>query len=792
VDAVLEPVRAICADVRDRGAAAVLELSERFDGVRPQALRVPDEVIASALHGLEAAVLNALRESIRRARLVHESQRRAEVVTETASGGTVTQRWLPVDRVGLYVPGGQAVYPSSVVMNVVPAQVAGVASLVVASPPQREHGGWPHPAILAACALLGVDEVMAAGGAQAVALLAYGTSDDSGEEVRAVDMITGPGNIYVAAAKRVVEGIVGTDAEAGPTEIMIIADDLADPGLVAADLVSQAEHDRNAAAVLVTPSQSLAEAVMSELDLQVAATKHTDRVRAAIEGRQSAVVLVDDLDHALEVADAYAAEHLEIHTREARAVAERVRNAGAVFVGPWSPVSLGDYCAGSNHVLPTAGAAAHVGGLSVQTYLRSVQLIEYDVSALAATSSTVVTLAGAEDLPAHGAAVLARFDGQPPDEARDSPTAADRLPIRPELRARSAYGAPQLDVPVRLNTNENPHPPSSALVDDLTAEVRELARTLNRYPDRDALALRTDLAGYLSGRTGVPIDPEQIWAANGSNEVIQQILQLVGGAGRTALGFEPSYSMHRRIAEGTGTSYVSGARDEDFEIDVDQAVTTIERVRPDVVLLASPNNPTGTALSLETILAIHDAAVSARPSLVVVDEAYAEFARPGTPSAVTLLPGRPSLVVTRTLSKAFAMAGLRLGYLAADPAVVEAIQLVRLPYHLSAVTQAVARVALRHAGDLLATVGQVIEAREQLVAGVAGLGLRTVPSDANFVLVGGLADAHATWQRLVDRGVLVRDPGLPGWLRVTAGTRAEVKTFLAALAAVLHEERTPR
>ncbi|MEJ7726811.1 MAG: histidinol dehydrogenase, partial [Actinomycetes bacterium] len=415
VEAVLEPVRAICADVRERGAAAVADLSERFDGVRPPALRVPAAVIAAALEDLDPAILDALGESIRRARLVHEAQRPTESVTATAEGGTVTQRWQPVDRVGLYVPGGQAVYPSSVVMNVVPAQVARVRSLVVTSPPQREHGGWPHPTILAACALLGVDEVVAAGGAQAVALLAYGASGPDGtEDVQAVNMITGPGNVYVAAAKRVVEGLVGSDAEAGPTEIMVLADDSADPRVVAADLVSQAEHDVNAAAVLVTPSQTLADAVAAELELQVAATKHTERVRASIGGRQSAIVLVDDVAHGLEVADAYAAEHLEIQTRDARAVAERVRNAGAVFVGRCSPVSLGDYCAGSNHVLPTGGAAEHIGGLSVQTFLRSCQIVEYDEAALAASAMVVSILADAEDLPAHGAAVLARFDGRPP------------------------------------------------------------------------------------------------------------------------------------------------------------------------------------------------------------------------------------------------------------------------------------------------------------------------------------------------------------------------------------------
>jgi histidinol dehydrogenase len=319
----------------------------------------------------------------------------------------VTQRWVPVARVGLYVPGGLAVYPSSVVMNVVPAQVAGVGSIAVTSPPQREHGGLPHPTILAVCAMLGVEEVYAAGGAQAIAMLAHGYRTER-DVCEPVDVITGPGNIWVTAAKRVVEGTVGIDSEAGPTEIAVLADDTADAGHVAADLVSQAEHDPLAASVLVTDSAALADAVDAELERQVAATKHVERVRTALGGQQSGVVLVDDLEQGLAVVDAYAAEHLEIQTRDARTVALRVRNAGAVFVGPWAPVSLGDYCAGSNHVLPTGGCARHSSGLSVQTFLRGVQVIEYDEAALRAVAGHVLTLADAEDLPAHGAAVAIR------------------------------------------------------------------------------------------------------------------------------------------------------------------------------------------------------------------------------------------------------------------------------------------------------------------------------------------------------------------------------------------------
>lgn len=410
VEAALEKVRPICDDVHHRGTAALIDYAERFDGVKITQVRVPAEALDRALAELDPAVRAALEESVRRARLVHREQRRTDKTVTVVPGGTVTERWVPVDRVGLYVPGGRAVYPSSVVMNVVPAQEAGVPSLAVSSPPQKDFGGLPHPTILAACALLGVDEVYAAGGAQAVAMFAYGT-----DECRPAQLVTGPGNIYVAAAKRLLKGRIGIDAEAGPTEIAILADATADPVHLAADMISQAEHDPMAAAVLVTDSPELAEATEAELKTQVAAAKHAeDRIVPALSGKQSAIVLVDSIDDGLKVVDAYAAEHLEIQTENAAAVAARVRNAGAIFVGPYAPVSLGDYCAGSNHVLPTGGCACHSSGLSVQSFLRGIHVVDYTRDALAEVAGHVVTLAEAEDLPAHGAAVKSRFGWKVP------------------------------------------------------------------------------------------------------------------------------------------------------------------------------------------------------------------------------------------------------------------------------------------------------------------------------------------------------------------------------------------
>ena len=372
VEVALDVVRPICEDVRLRGADAVREWTHRLDGVDADSTRVPVDALSAALAALDPAVRAALEEAARRARTVHEAQRRQPADVEVFPGGRVTEKWVPVRRVGLYVPGGLVAYPSSVVMDVVPAQVAGVGSLAVASPPQRDNGGLPHPVVLAACALLGVDEVHAVGGAQAVAMFAYGTGD-----CRPADLVMGPGNVYVASAKRLLRGVVGIDSEAGPTEIGILADDTADPGFVAADLIAQAEHDANASCLLVTSDEALLDKVDAELALQVPATRHRERVEAAL-GAQSAYVLVDDLEQGLTVVDEWAAEHLEVVTRDARAWADRVTNAGAVFVGAWSPVSLGDYLAGSNHVLPTGGTARHTGGLSVQSFLRSVHVVEYD------------------------------------------------------------------------------------------------------------------------------------------------------------------------------------------------------------------------------------------------------------------------------------------------------------------------------------------------------------------------------------------------------------------------------
>ena len=386
----------------------LIKLAEEFDGVTPPSICVPLKAITEALASLDPAVRAALELSIQRVRTVHNDQVRSDKTTSVVDGGTVTEKWIPVDRVGLYVPGGRAVYPSSVVMNVVPAQIAKVSSIAVASPPQKDFGGLPHPTILATCALLGITEVFAVGGAQAIAMFAYGVEG----LCEKADLVTGPGNIYVAAAKRALRGTIGIDSEAGPTEIAILADSSAIAADVAADLISQAEHDVIAAAVLVTDSIELATAVEIELKVRVAATKHSERITSALTGIQSAIALVDSIEQGIDVVNAYAAEHLEIQTRDARADSEKIRNAGAVFIGRFSPVSLGDYSAGSNHVLPTGGCACHSSGLSVTSFLRGLHFIEYGQKAFTDLVPTVVTLANSEDLPAHGQAMTVRLENQ--------------------------------------------------------------------------------------------------------------------------------------------------------------------------------------------------------------------------------------------------------------------------------------------------------------------------------------------------------------------------------------------
>ena len=406
VVAAMSAIEPILEQVRTGSESDLIALGAKFDGIEPESIRVPKTELTKALSNLDPKIRESLEIAAQRIRKVHQDQVRETKISEVEPGATVTEKWIPVDRVGLYVPGGRAVYPSSVLMNVIPAQIAEVPSIAVASPPQIDNNGWPNATILATCELLGIEEVYAIGGAQAVALFAYGMKN----VCEKTDMVTGPGNIYVAAAKRALRGVIGIDSEAGPTEIAILADGSAIASDVATDLISQAEHDVIAASVLVTDSLELADEVERELKLRVARTKHSERIATALSSQQSAIVLVDNIQQGLHIVNSYAAEHLEIQTRSARLDGAQIRNAGAVFIGRYTPVSLGDYAAGSNHVLPTGGCACHSSGLSVQTFLRGIHLVEYNKAAFEGIANIVVTLANAEDLPAHGEAITARFE----------------------------------------------------------------------------------------------------------------------------------------------------------------------------------------------------------------------------------------------------------------------------------------------------------------------------------------------------------------------------------------------
>ena len=797
--AATDVVRPLMEDVRTRGAEALYDLDERFDGVRPKSLAVPSEALAQALDDLDPKVRQSLQVSIDNARTAHAAQIPLPAATEVVPGGVVYQRWVPLGRVGLYVPGGLAVYPSSVVMNVVTAQVAGVKSMVVATPPQKEFGGLPHPTILAACAMLGVEEVIAVGGAQAIAAMAYGFEDE-GYHCRPVDKVTGPGNVYVAAAKRVVQSVCGIDSEAGTTEIAILADDSANPLFVCADLISQAEHDPAAASVLVTPARPLVDEVVKLLPTLVEEAAESERIATALSGPQSAIVLTPSLEQALEVVEAYAPEHLEIQTRNALDLSNRITTAGAVFVGDYTPVPLGDYVAGSNHVLPTGGTARYSAGLNVTQYLRSMQVVDYSKEGLRSVAPALIELSHAEGLPAHGAAAEARFVGEglasvlAEGGGRPEPVVA--LPFRIELADVEPYGAPMIDVPVRLNVNENPFPPSPAVIDSIAESVRDAASNLNRYADRDAVALREDLAAYVSAESGVAVTGGEVWAANGSNEVMIQLLQAFGGPGRTALALWPTYSMYEEYARDTNTRWVldGGPGTEPRQLpkfDKTQLIDAMKAYHPAIVLIPSPNNPTGEAIGNDVLREVLEASATSGPqdtrtgrptsSIVIVDEAYAEFRDPEVPSAIELLDGHPNLVVTRTMSKAFAAAGLRLGYLVADPRIVHEVQKVRLPYHLSLITQAAARAALGHAESQMRQIDLIRTERSVLAEWLKEQGFVVSSSSSNFLLFGPLADRRGVWEGLVARGVLVREVGPEGYLRVTVGTQAENEAFRTAL-----------
>ena len=770
----LEAVRAIIADVRERGDAALWELTERFDGSKPANLTVEPDEIARAAARTPLEVRDALAAAVANVEAYHRHQLPDDVVHERG-GVTVRERHLPVRRAGCYVPGGRAAYPSTLIMTAVPARVAGVAEIAVCVPPGPD--GRIADVTLAAAAAAGVTEVHPVGGAQAVAALAYGT-----ESIPPVDVIVGPGNVYVALAQREVAGVVGVPAAfAGPSEVVVVADATADATFAAADVILQAEHGPDGLAWLVTWDEATADAVEAEVSRLAARADRRAEITATLRNSGHSV-LCSGVEQALEVVNEIAPEHVELMVADPEALLPQVRNAGAVFCGSWAPASVGDYAAGPNHVLPTNGTARFAGALGVRDFVKSMHVVSTDRAGLRGLAPHVIALAEAEGLTAHAESVRLRLDAAALDAGTDVMTeagaATGRARPRDDIALMAGYHSPQLDVAVRLNTNESPLPPPPAFAEAVAAAARSVA--WNRYPDRQAQELRSRIAA----RHGV--DPDRVFAANGSNEVLQCLLLAYGGAGRSAAVFEPSYALHSHLARVTGTAVVEGARDDDFTLDAATATALIASAGPSVTFLCSPNNPSGTVASRSTVASLLDAVRSAG-GLLCVDEAYAEFS---PHSALELVNDETPLAVTRTYSKTWAMAGARLGYLVGPTWLVAELAKVALPYHLDALKQAVGLAALDYVDDMQARVGAIVAERTRLTDRLGELPVDVWPSGANFVLFRPRArDGAEVWQQLVDRSVLVRNcaswPRLAGCLRVTVGTPEEDDCFLDALEEIL-------
>ena len=780
--ALMENVAAVIADVRRRGDAALVEYTARFDGVTlaPAELRVDEGALRASAARVDADVLAALRAAIKNVRAFHEQERRAAWQIETDDGSLVGQRFTPVERAGLYVPGGTAAYPSSVVMNVVPAQVAGVERIVVVTPPRTLAA---TPVVAAALVELGVTEIYQVGGAQAVAALAYGTAT-----VPRVDKITGPGNRYVAAAKKLVFGTVGIDSIAGPSEVVIVADDTARPAHVAADLLAQAEHGEDASAVLITPSERLASEVAREVAQQTETLPRRAVVAASLADF-GAIIVVDDLDEACALVNELAPEHLELVTADDDAAAARVRHAGAIFFGAHTPEALGDYLAGPNHVLPTGGAARFSSALGVHDFLRHTTLLRYTRAGLERAAPMIAALARAEGLDAHARSALIRQEQSPKSKVQSPRSAVERETldfglrtldsvIKPRVRALRAYTLAPDRAPIKLNQNENPF----ELPARIKAEVarRLQTRSWGRYPDFVPVALHEKLAAF-AGWTA-----DGVLAGNGSNELIQATLMTAVEPGRRVLICEPTFALYRQVTTVLGGETLSVPLAPDLTFDVPALLAAVAAHDPDVTIICSPNNPTGCRLTEDDLRRL----LAATRGLVVIDEAYFEFAGG---SVVPLLAAHPHLVVFRTFSKAMGLAGLRVGYLLAAPALAREIAKAVLPYNLNFVSQTAAEVAVElYDAELRPIVARIVAERGRVFAQLQSInGLTPVPSHANFMVVRSAVEPRRVCKELLARGILVRDvssyPMLKDYFRCNVGTPAENDALVAALREIFAE-----
>lgn len=762
-------VQKIIADVRKRGDAALVEMARKFDRVDLREIQVPKDRIEAALADIQPETRAALELATTRIRDFHQTQVIAsptniaspasiagEARINSNTGINVTARHVPVQSAGLYAPGGRASYPSTVLMVAIPAQVAGVPKLSMCIPPGKD--GEISATALAAAGIVGVDVVYRLGGAGAVAALAYGT-----ETVEATDLIAGPGNLFVSLAQQEVSGHVGAPtAFAGPSEVAVIADATAPVDLVAADLLCQAEHGPSGRVWLISTDETMLLEAEAELQKQLEVSPRRKEIEATLT-QGGFGVLVADLAQAVAVSDRLAPEHLQLLCEGAEALAETVLNAGAVFCGAFSPAVLGDYIAGPSHVLPTGGTARFAGALGVTDFQKTIHTITATREGFMSVADTVAKLAEVEGLTGHRDAVLARysagFDTDTQTEAQQPQPPLSQPPLsQPHIRALTGYYSPQTDAEVRLNTNESPLPPPAGFVTAVEESLRKTA--WNRYPEMQASSLCEALARQHG------LDPTQIFAANGSNEVIQTLLMCYAGQGRKVLVFEPGYALHSHIAKILGSNLITSSREQDFTLDVDKATSHIQRQRPHVVFLSSPNNPTGMAEPAGVIEAVLEATASVG-GLLVLDEAYVEFAPnsaegllhrsvsgsvsgsgsgSGSASGSGKVSGNAasgnvaSLAITRTYSKTWAMAAARLGYLMGPDWLVEELEKAALPYRLNGVSIALGVAALKFRQEMSERVAQVIAERDRICAEFTDMGVRFWPSDANFVLFNPLPE----------------------------------------------------
>jgi histidinol dehydrogenase len=777
----MRAVSKVIEDVRERGDEALIDYTKRFDGVILQRdeLRVDERTLRACAERVDAKVLEALREAIKRVRAFHEREREDSWKMETQPGVYLGQRITPIERAGLYVPGGKASYPSSVVMNVVPAQVAGVERIIVVTPPRTLN---ENPAVAAALVELKVWEVYAVGGAQAIAALAYGT-----ETVPPVDKITGPGNKYVAAAKKLVFGTVGIDSIAGPSEVVIIADETARADYVAADLLAQAEHDEEASSVLLTNSDALAASVAAEVEKQTRKLSRSSVVEASLK-QYGAIIVVDNLDEACALVNELAPEHVEIVARDEEAIAALVRHAGAIFLGAQTPEAVGDYLAGPNHVLPTCRTARFASALGVYDFVKRTSILRYSSGELERTAQMIATLAYAEGLDAHARSALIRIKDSPEsgawsleskeremhltlDSGLQTPDSSLKN-IKQPVRQLRAYSLTPDRGSVKINQNENPWDAPAAIKQETLRRVRE--RAWSRYPDFVPSSLHERLAAFAGWQ------PEGIIAGNGSNELIQALLMVTVGEGKRVLISEPTFALYRQITTVLGGEVLSVPLAPALTYDVEAMRHALETSKPDVTIICSPNNPTGCLMPERDLITL----LEASDGLMVVDEAYHEFA---DKSVVALLEDHKNLVVFRTFSKAMAMAALRVGYLLAAPLLAREISKAVLPYNLNAVSQAAGEVAVEmYEAELRPLVQRIIVERERLFVELQRIrGLVPVPSEANFMIVRSTLEPGRVFAELLRRDILIRDvssyPMLKDYFRVSVGTPAENDRLLSAL-----------